>query len=137
MLRVIVDRPIEEVRLGNLGIKLADSIVVGREENVKPKLDMMIRKKQEWFSYVCRRKENENIMRAYEMKVKAKKKRGRPTHRWIDTFGTDLRWSELAEEDTDGWVRWKCLIEMGIRQKPSTRKDKSGEGSAKMSKTRP
>jgi len=62
-----------------------------------------------------------------ETQVGGKRKRERQKHRWKDTIKTDIEWCGLENEDTVDRDRWRCLVEMKIRQKSSTGKDRSSE----------
>lgn len=49
-----------------------------------------------------------------------KESRGRTKNHWKDSIKTDMEWCGLEKEDTDDRDRWRCLVEMKIRQKPVT-----------------
>jgi len=55
------------------------------------------------------------------MKVAGKRNRGRPKQRWHDTIRKNLQSCSLNEEDLQDRVRWRSLIELGLRQPPVTR----------------
>jgi len=40
--------------------------------------------------------------------------------RWCDTINSDLRWLDLDGAGAEDGVRWRCLVELGIKQKPAT-----------------
>ena len=83
--------------------------------------DLMKRRRLEWFGHVCRREEDVDIRRAYDMKIQGRRKRGRPKHRWSDTIRKDLHSCGLREEDAQHRSRGRGLIELGLRQAPATR----------------
>ncbi|CAM4652875.1 unnamed protein product [Leuciscus chuanchicus] len=87
----------------------------------------MRKRRLQWFGHVCWKDEEADIRRAMEIQVGGKRKRGRPNLCWKDTIKTVMEWCGLEKEDTDDRDRWRCLVEMKIRQKPATRKDRSGE----------
>jgi len=89
--------------------------------------DLMRRKRLGWYGHVCRRGEQEDIRKTFELNVGGQRGRGRPKHRWNDTIEADMRVCGLKREDTQDRGRWKSLVELAIRQKPATRKDRSGE----------
>ena len=113
-----------------LGIKLEEhqrSDDIRKKVNITDIRDLMAKRRLEWFGHVRRRKENEDIRKAADLKVKGKRKKGRLKHRWRDTINPDLKLFDLNKEDTHDCVRWECLIELGLQQKPATRKDSCGE----------
>ena len=100
---------------------------IRKEANVIDITTLMRRRRLEWFGHVYRRKENEDIKRVYNLKVRGKRKRGRPKHRWKDTIKKDMSLCNLQEGDADDRVRWRSLIELGLRQIPATRTGQSGD----------
>ena len=97
------------------------------EANIMPIRDVMRKKRLEWYGHVCRRESDEDIRRVYEMKVEGSRGRGRPKQRWSDTINADLRWLGLERGDTSDRIRWRSLVELGVRQKPATRSGHGGE----------
>ena len=51
------------------------------------------------------------------MRVKGSRGHGRPKKQWSDTINADLRWLDLDRSDVSDGVRWKSLVELGVRQK--------------------
>ena len=51
----------------------------------------MVMRRLEWFGYIKRRDETENIRAVVEMKMEGKRPRGRPKLRWKDTARRDLK----------------------------------------------
>ena len=95
------------------------------EARIMPIRDVMRKRRLEWFGHVCRREEDQDVRRVFEMKIDGSRGRGRPKQRWYDTVKADLRELNLGREDTENRARWKGLVELGVRQKPATR---SGHG---------
>ena len=93
---------------------------IREEANVTSIADLMKRRRLEWFGHVYRREKKDDIKRVYEMQVEGKRRRGRPKHRWADTIKKDLRSSGHAEEDALHRARWRSMIELGLRQPPTT-----------------
>ena len=58
----------------------------------------MVMKRLEWFGYVKRIDETENIRAVVEMKMEGKLPRGRPKLRWNDTVRSDLNAWNIREE---------------------------------------
>ena len=113
-----------------LGISLEEHRTnesIREEANVMAIADLMKRRRLEWFGHVCRREEDVDIRRAYDMKIQGRRKRGRPKHRWSDTIKKDLHSCDLREEDAQHRSRWRGLIELGLRQAPATRTGQSGD----------
>jgi len=54
------------------------------------------------------------------MKVKQKENQGCPKHRLQDTIKKDLQSCSLNEEDAQDRVRWRSVIELSLRQPPTT-----------------
>jgi len=44
-------------------------------------LELMRRRRLQWFGHMCRREKENDIRRVHEMKVAEKRNRGRPKHR--------------------------------------------------------
>ena len=59
---------------------------------------VMRRRRLEWFEYVKRRDETENIRAVVEMKMAGKRPRGRPKLRWKDTVRRDMKAWKIMEE---------------------------------------
>ena len=97
------------------------------EAKIMPIRDVMRKRRLEWFGHVSRRERDEDIRRVYEMRVEGSRGRGRPKQRWSDTINADLRWLDLDRSDASDRVRWKSLVELGVRQKPATRSGHGGE----------
>jgi exonuclease III len=100
---------------------------ITREVRVMPIKDVMRKRRLEWFGHVRRREEKEDIRRVSEMRIEGSRGRGRPKQRWLDTVKNDLRWLDLDPDDTSDRMRWRSLVELGVRQKPATRSGNSGE----------
>ncbi|XP_046848167.1 uncharacterized protein LOC124441744 [Xenia sp. Carnegie-2017] len=100
---------------------------IREEANVMSILKLMRRKRLQWFGHVCRREEDVDIRRVYEMQMEGRRKRGRPKHRWKDTIRRDMQLCGVKEEDTQDRAAWRSLIELGLRQRPATRAGQSGE----------
>ena len=113
-----------------LGISLEEHKTnesIRQEANVMSVLDLMRRRRLQWFGHVCRREEDDDIRRVHEMRVEGKRNRGRPKHRWKDTIKKDLQSCSLSEEDAQDRIRCRGLIELGLRQAPTTRTGWSGD----------
>ena len=113
-----------------LGISLEEHRTnesIREEANVMNILDMMKRRRLQWFGHVCRREREEDIRKVYELRVEGRRSRGRPKHRWKDTIKKDLQSCSLNEEDAQDRIRWRSLIELGLRQAPATRTGQSGD----------
>ena len=50
-----------------------------------------------------------------ECQVEGVRPRGRPKQRWCDMINSDLRWLDLDGADTEDRVRWRCLVELGMK----------------------
>ena len=98
------------------------------EAKIMPIRDVMRKRRLEWFGHVSRRERDEDIRRVYEMRVEGSRGRGRPKQRWSDTINADLRWLDLDRSDASDRVRWKSLVELGVRQKPATRSNMAVNG---------
>ena len=98
---------------------------IRQEANVMSVLDLMRRRRLQWFGHVCRREEDDDIRRVHEMRVEGKRNQGRPKHRWKDTIKKDLQSCSLSEDDAQDRIRWRGLIELGLRQAPATHSGES------------
>jgi len=98
---------------------------IRQEAKVMNVLELM-RRRLQWFGHICKR-EKEDIRRVHEIKVVGKRNWGRPKHRWHDTTRKDLQSCSLNEEDAQNRVRWRSLINLGLRQPPATRTGQSGD----------
>jgi hypothetical protein len=76
----------------------------------------MRRRRLQWYGHVCRRDKEEDIRMVAEMRIRGKRKRGRPKRRWLDTIKDDMQRWGLSKEDTDDRGRWHALIELGALQ---------------------
>ena len=72
-----------------------------------PILDLMRKRRLESLGHVCRRKREDDIRRMYELKMKGKRKTGRPKQRWKETIEKDLKWCDLNKVDTGDRVQGK------------------------------
>ena len=66
-----------------------------------------------WYGHVqgVLRREDEYVgNRVMAMEVPGKRRRGRPTWRWLDSIGNDLSERELSREDAQDRAKWRCLI---------------------------
>jgi hypothetical protein len=93
---------------------------IRKEANVIPIEELMRQKRLEWFGHVCRRKQEEDIKKVFELKVAGKRSRGRPKHRYQDTINKDLLVYNMKKEDAQDRHKWKNLIKNNW-QKPATR----------------
>ena len=91
------------------------------EAGVMPIKDPMRRKRILWYGHVRRRESEDDIRRVSEMTVEGVLPRGRPKQRWCDTVNSDLRWLDLDGSDAQDRMRWRSLVELGIKQKAATR----------------
>ena len=98
---------------------------IRQEANVMSALDLMRRRRLQWFGHVCRREEDDDIRRVHEMQVEGRRNRGCPKHRWKDKIRKDLQSCSLSEEDAQDRIRWRSLIELGLLQAPATRTGQS------------
>ena len=101
---------------------------IRQKVNIMPILNLMRKRLLEWFGHVCRRENEDDIQKIYELKMEGNRKRGRPKQIWKDTIEKDLKWCGLNQLDTEDRVQWKNLVEVGIRQKPATQKGHSRDG---------
>jgi len=93
---------------------------IRQEAKVINVLELM-RRRLQWFGHICRRKKEDSIRRLHELKIAEKRNRGRPKHQWHDTIRKDLQSCSLNKEDAQDSVRWRSLIELGLRQPRATR----------------
>jgi len=91
------------------------------EARVMPIKDLMKKRQMQWYGHARRRESEEDIRRMLGVTVEGVLPRGRPKQRWCDTINSDLRWLDLDRADAENLVRWRCLVELGIKQKPATR----------------
>ncbi len=63
-----------------------------------------------WYWHVLRREDEYGGKRVMGMEVPGKRRRGRPTRRWLDSIRNDLSERGLSEEDAQDQPRWKRLI---------------------------
>ena len=63
-----------------------------------------------WYGHVLRREDEYVGKIVMGMEVPRKRRRGRPTRRWMDTIGNDLSERELSREDTQDRAKWRSLI---------------------------
>ena len=78
-------------------------------------------KDMQWYGHVQRRNSEEDIRKLCEMAQEGSRPRGHPKQRWSDTINVDLRWLDLDGNDAEDRVRWRSLIELGVKQKPARR----------------
>ena len=76
-----------------------------QKANIMPILDLMRKRRPEWFSQICRGEKEDGIWRMYELKMEVKGKRGRPKQRWKDTIEKDLECCGLNQVDTEDQVK--------------------------------
>jgi len=88
-------------------------------------LELMRRKRLQWFGHICKREKEDDIRGVHELKCAGKRNRGCPKHRWHDTIRKDLQFCSLNKEDVQDRVRWRSLIELDLRQPPATRTGQS------------
>ena len=63
-----------------------------------------------WYGHVLRREEDYVGKRVMGMEVPWKRRRGRPTRRWLDNIKKDLSERELSGEEAQDRVQWRHLI---------------------------
>ena len=63
-----------------------------------------------WYGHVLQREEEYIGKRVMVMEVPGKRRRGRPNRRWLDNIRNDLSDRELAGEEVQDRVQWRCLI---------------------------
>jgi len=78
---------------------------IRQEAKVINVLELMGRRRLQWFGHICRREKEDDIRRVHELKVAGKRNRGRPKHRWHNTIRKDLKSCSLNEEDAQNKVR--------------------------------
>ena len=64
---------------------------IRREANVMPILDVMRKRRLEWFGHVCRREKEDDIRRIYKLKMEGK-------------------WCDLNRVGTEDRLQWKNLV---------------------------
>ena len=64
---------------------------IRQEANVMSVLDLMRRRRLQWFGHMCRREEDDDIRRVHEMRVEGRRSRGRPKYRWKDTISNPVQ----------------------------------------------
>ena len=69
----------------------------------------------------------DDINRVCEWRVEGGRNRGPLKHRWIYAIRKDLQSCSLSEEDAQDRIRWRSLVELGLRQAPATRTGQSGD----------
>lgn len=65
----------------------------------------------QWFGHVKSREEEYVGRRVMEMKVRGRRKRGTPNHRWMDCVREDLREKQLTENHVYGRARWRKAVQ--------------------------
>ena len=77
---------------------------------------------------------DENIRRVHEIRVKGKRNRRHPKHRWKNTIRKDLQ--SLSDEDVQERIRWKSLTELSGRHPlPVQNRAEIGEKFCKFTET--
>ena len=78
---------------------------------------------------------DENIRRVHEIRVKGKRNRRHPKHRWKNTIRKDLQ--SLSKEDVQERIRWKSLTELvsGRHPLPVQNRAEIGEKFCKFTET--
>ena len=78
---------------------------IRRKANVMPILELMRKRRLEWFGHVCRRGKEDDSRKMYELKIEGKRKRRKPKQRWKDTIEKDLKWCGLNQVGTEDRVQ--------------------------------
>ncbi len=98
------------------GVKYEDRVTneeIRSEAGVSELSIKMRVKRLQWYGYMCRRDEDEDIRRVMEMGVSGKRRRGRPKQRWSDTIQMDMRSWDLEKGDTLDRDRWHSMVQLG------------------------
>ena len=66
-----------------------------------------------WFGHVKRREEGHVGKRVLKMKLRGKRRRGRPARRWMDVIREDMEELGLEEKDAEDRDKWRKLVRYG------------------------
>jgi len=70
---------------------------------------------------------NVDIRRVYKMRVEGSRGCVQLKQQWSDTIKADLYWLDVEQGNISDRVRWKSLVELGVRQKPATQSGYGGD----------
>jgi len=104
------------------------NVDIRKEARVVGIADMMRRKRLAWYGHVCRREEDSDVRRTSEMTIAARRKRGKPKHRWLDTIRKDMNFIKecgLCKEDALNREKWRSVVTYW--QTLATREGQGGE----------
>ena len=98
------------------GVTLKDKVestVIASRVGVDDLKEHLRQKKLRWFGHV-RRDDEVEIKKVLALKIKGRKKRGRPVKRWIDVVEEDMEKRGVVQQDAGYRASWRWRAVKGL-----------------------
>ena len=95
------------------GVKLSDrkhNEEVRRMLDVEPIVNIVRRKRLQWFGHVVRMNDEDGVKKAFKLKVEGKRDRGRPRTSWIKVVEADMIAKGVKREMAYERTMWRSAI---------------------------
>ena len=87
---------------------MVESTVIASRVGLDDLEEHLRQKRLRWFGHIARRDEAVERKKVFELKIKGRRKRGRPVKRWIDVAEEDMKKRGVVQQDAgdrEGWRR--------------------------------